>query len=119
MGMRGFTKSFFMPKYIRNKDRMPKSITNLLESIRGDLKELGLPPEIFTLTSTIYARHENNTHTGNLRVDLVTFLEALETANKRLNKVYKLEKRVELLEEKLNDKSKAGKASKKGRQTKS
>lgn len=79
---------------------MPKQITHLLESIKGDLKDIGLPPEIFTLTGTIYARRDNNTHTGNIRVDLVTFLEALEIVNKRLNKVKKLEARIEKLEKK-------------------
>jgi len=79
---------------------MPQAITRLLDSIKGDLKELKLPPEIFTLAGTIYARRDNDTHTGNIRVDLCTVLEALEATNKRLNKINKLEKRIEKLEKK-------------------
>jgi hypothetical protein len=80
---------------------MPKQITHLLESIKGDLEELGMPANIFTLQGAVYARQGNNMHTGNIRVDLVTVIEALDIANKRLNKVSKLEKRIEKLEKKL------------------
>jgi hypothetical protein len=80
---------------------MAKVIKNLIENIKGDLKELGFPAEVFTMTGTIYTRKDNNTHTGNIRVALCDVIDALDIVNKRINKVSKLEKRIEALEKKI------------------
>lgn len=77
-----------------------KQIKSLLDKIEEDLAVIGLPAEVVTLSTLVYNHTNGTTRTGSLKFNLAEVIEALDAANKKLNKIKKLEKRVSKLEKK-------------------
>lgn len=79
---------------------MPKKLSSLIRDTENILQELRLNPEALTLTLMVYTHDASGTRSVNLRLPAKDVLETFTEVNKKLNKLKKLEQRIETLEKK-------------------